>query len=233
MASRRLGARRRGASFPTGARTYRRGHAGRASARSTCTECRPQMRLCRIQGSREPGSSGRVSTHLLAPLGSSPHLPLHPRPAGPKLFHAGTGAWPLPAGRLRHWRLHLAGSHPACWPPGSAPPSQPGPGAASTGSSPEVPVPSDAPPHALGDLKSNLGKVAEHCPAGYFLLPPASGQTWGAGSDYSMEDASSLLAHRPQCAPGTFSPHPASAESGGPDVQATERLGPPRAEPRR
>lgn len=125
------------------------------------------------------------------------------------------------------------GSPPACSPSGSALPGQPGPGSASTWSPPEVPAPPDASPCVFvdPDLKSNLGKVPEHCLSRYSLLLPASGQTWGDGGDHSVEDARSLTCAEAVAQPRKLlPPPPLPMESGEPKVWAG--AGSPKAEPR-
>lgn len=180
--------------------------------------------------SRAPrGGAARTCSRRWAPL---PTCPCTPAQQGPSCSTQGLGLGLSQQEGCATTSDFILGEvippahHQAALGPGSQVLGPPPPGAR-----PRSPVPPDAPPYAPLHLKSNLGKAPEHCPPGYFLLPPASGQTWGTGPDYSVEDARSLLAHWPQCAPGTFSPNPTSAESGGPEVQAWERLGPPTAEP--
>lgn len=144
-----------------------------------CTERRPPAACVQAPGEQRAGLLGE-GQH--APARASGLLsPPAPAPPPSRAHAAPRRDWGLafPSRKAAPLALHLAGSHPACSPPGSAPPRQPGPGAASTWSSPEVPVPPDAPPYALVHLESNVGKGPEHCASGSFLLPPASGQTWG------------------------------------------------------
>lgn len=148
---------------------------------------------------REGQHPPATCTRLWAPLPTCVCIPARQGRA-PSYYTQGLGSSRhLPARSLHHSLLRLVGSPPACSPSGRALPGQPGPGSASTWSPPEVPVPPDASPCIFVDpeLKSNLGKVPEHCLSRYSLLLPASGQTWGDGGDHSVEDARSSLAQRP------------------------------------